>query len=153
MHAGDNRHLIATAAAELDELLAHASIRTAVWIFKVGDDEYRITVRRVADRGSRQCDDRTARSRRELRLDEHAGTQRAVRIGERRLYLTVASGFAHGRVDRRDAAPEFNAGDAGHVIGRDAHRTANAHLPGVLLRSEERRVGTRRDSVLYCVLR
>ena len=95
LDAGDDRDLIAATATELDELLAHAPKRLTVRILQVGHDEHRITERRVADGGAGQRDDRTASSHRQFRLDEHAGAQRSVRIGERRLHLNIARGFVH----------------------------------------------------------
>ena len=64
LDARDDRDLIAARAPELDELLAHAAVGLTVRVLEIGHDEDRIAVRRVADGGRRQRDDRAAGAQR-----------------------------------------------------------------------------------------
>src|SRR6266536_2851652 len=93
LDAGDDRDLIPPRAAQLHELLVDAAVRLPFRTFQVADDEDRVAVRRVADRGRRQRDDRSAGSQHDLRFDEHTGPQLVLTIRERGLNLDVARGL------------------------------------------------------------
>src|SRR6266851_2717818 len=87
----------------LDELLAHPTVGLATRVFQIRDDVHGVAVRRVVDRGDRQCNHRTALAQCYFYLDEHSGMQFAAWIRERRLDLNIPSGRVHDRVYSRDA--------------------------------------------------
>ncbi len=119
-------------AAELHEPLLDALVRAPVRALHVRDDEDGIPVRRVADRGRRERDDRVARAEERLGVHEHAGVQPAVRVRERRLDLDVPRRGVDDGVDRGDLPGERER--ARRLPGGDAHALARPHAGDVLLR-------------------
>src|SRR2546426_6017580 len=134
LKARENCDLIATRRPELDELLAHAAIGLALLVLEVRDDEYRIAIWRIADGGTRKSYNRTTRAQENLRLNEHTGSQRALRVGQRGLKLNVSGRFVHDRVDGRNASRVL---DPRQIAGCDANVVAGMHLARVLLRHAE----------------
>src|SRR5207249_1242548 len=134
LQARQDRDLIAARGPELHKLLAHAAVRLTVRIFEVFDDEYRISVGRVADRGGRQRHGRMARAQQNVRLNEHSGSQPPVWVGQCGLDLNVSSRLIDDRIDGRDLSRERNTSQ---VFSRDAHGVPGHHLACVLLRHAE----------------
>src|SRR5262245_36467743 len=94
--------LVAARRPQLHELLRDGLHRLATRSFAVGNDVDRVAVGRVADRRGRQHYDGRLLAGRHARLDEHPGTQLALRVRERRLHLHVAGRRVHHRVERGD---------------------------------------------------
>src|SRR5439155_632306 len=99
------------------------AISLSVRILQVVDDEDRVAVGRIADRGGRQRNDRAARTQNDLGLDEHSRAQFAAGVRERRLHLNVSRPFVDNRVDRRDAP---SGHDPGSIIRGDTHGAADS---------------------------
>src|SRR5262245_48839245 len=99
LYSRQHRDLVAAARSDSDELLFDAAVAFAVGSLHVLDEEDRISVGGVVDRGSGQGDDRLARAQDHLCLDEHSGPEPGLRIGERRLNLDVAGRLVDDRVE------------------------------------------------------
>src|SRR5206468_2950417 len=71
LDTGKDCDLITARGAEFHELLTHAEVLAPLRILQVFDNEYRITIRCIADRRSRQRHGRLVRAQQNFRLNEH----------------------------------------------------------------------------------
>src|SRR5262245_4554239 len=72
----EDRDLVAAAGPDLDELLAHALVGlAAVLVLQLRDDEDRVAVGSVIDRGRRDRDDVAGGAEVHVRLHEHPGPE------------------------------------------------------------------------------
>src|SRR5580693_907061 len=114
IQSGGDRDLIAAAALDLDDLLAHAAIGLArLWILHVGHDVHRITVGSVVDGRCRQWNNAAWLAYRQLDLNVHAGTQLPARVLHRGLDLDVAGLFVDHRIKGRNLPTERHSRNVG----------------------------------------
>src|SRR5437773_1157624 len=88
-----NCDLIPARGPDLYKLLARAEVLLPLRIFEVFDDEYRIAIWGIADRGSRKRHGLSASAQHYFRLNEHSRPQLALWVGQRCLHLNVSSGL------------------------------------------------------------
>src|SRR5947209_6285468 len=93
--AGDDSHLVATRGPYFYELLPHTAIRLSLFVFHVADDVYGVAVGSVTDRRSRQLDQRAGCPQVQIDLNEHAGMQLVLSVGQGGLHLYVTSVFVN----------------------------------------------------------
>src|SRR5205814_5417708 len=122
IYAGNHGHLVTTRPFDFHELLPHPTIALAFWVFQIGEDEYRITIRRIIYRGRRQWDHVAVSTQPKLHLNKHARPELASGIWQRGLHLNVACGLIYNRINRIHAAGELNSR---HVIASEPQRAAD----------------------------
>src|SRR5262245_59889301 len=134
LEAGEDRDLVAPAAAELHELLSHALVARPLRVLKVAHHVDGVAVGRIADRGGGKGEDCRRRPEDDLRLHEHPRAQLAPRVGERRLDLDVAGSGIHDRVHGGDLS---GGHDLLFALGGDANLAARLELGHLLLGHRE----------------
>src|ERR1700690_1055687 len=135
IHSGRDCDLIAAAALDLYNLLAHTAISlTRLRVLHVGYDVHGVTVGRIVDGRRPQRNNVAGLPQRHLPLYVHAGAQLPPLILQRGLNLNVAGLLVDHRIKRRNLAAERLAGKVG---AGDMQGAPDLHFLSILLRHAE----------------